>query len=177
MENPFEDSIRKGDSEAVKIKELFDFTVKHNLSSAELYKAYEMALSASLKEPDSQNREPVREEVIMMAKKMETLMDGGMPLNRIVELVNQKTDYESAPEVYRAMVRKMPINEKGKKTLISIMEENRAGKLCIIDGETMKELCNVIISNRGTKEDRAVELKYILSPYKNMKVEIMFSQE
>lgn len=175
MENSLEKMVKERDPQAMQIKELFDFSVKHKFDSKEMTKAYEMALK--LEENGSQK--PVREEVKILSEKMKKFIDDGLALNRIVELINQKVDYESAPEKYYEMVDKMPINDKGKKVLKSILERKRVGSLAIF--EEGKKLCEVDVSDRVlsgecSQNDLAVELLYILDRFKDKKVEIMFSE-
>lgn len=177
MENSLEKMVRERDPQAMQIKKLFDFSVKHGFDSKEMTKAYEMALG--LEENDSPK--PVREEIGIMAEKMKKFIDDGLALNRIVELINQKVDYESAPEKYYEMVNKMPINEKGKRMLISIVEKRRSGVITIFDDSKEKKLQEIAISKgisdkEYSQSDLAIQLIYLLDPFKDKKVEIMFSE-
>jgi hypothetical protein len=84
-------------------------------------------------------------------------------------------DYESAPEDYYAMVRKMPINDDGKEDLISIVKEKKTGKIVIFNEESRKRICEVTVSDRGSRNDLAMELAYILEPFKDKKIKVTFS--
>ncbi len=175
MENSLEKMVKEKDPQAIQVKELLDFSVKYKLDSKEMTKAYEIALDLE----EQESPEAIREEVKTLAEKMKKFINEGLALNRIVELVNQKVDYENAPKEYYAMVSSMPINDKGKKVLKSIVERKRMGSLAIF--EEGKKLCEVDISDRVlngecSQNDLAVELMYILDRFKDKKIEVMFSE-
>ncbi|MFH0969080.1 MAG: hypothetical protein V1804_01085 [Patescibacteria group bacterium] len=179
MKNPLESPIERNENpQLIQMKELVDFSKKNNISSEELNAAYEMALDSLTEEADIEN--PVRKEVVALAKKMDDFMRNGLPANRIAELIGTKRTYELSEETYYAMVDNMQINEKGKKVLRSIVDKKRAGTLTIIDPQTLEELNEVVVSKDITssysQNDIAAILLIHLAKFRDKKIEIVFSE-
>jgi len=124
----------KYDPQKIQEKELMDFSRKNKISGDELELAYKLAMGVA------EEKERAREEVIALAKKMEEFMKNGLAINRIVEMIGSKREYEAACDNYYNLVSTMPISEREKEVLVSIVKKKRAGKLTITDKKIGKNM-------------------------------------
>jgi hypothetical protein len=159
-------------------EEIVALAKKNNLSGDEIYTAYKMAMGIISEDETAEKKEPIRPEIKELAQKIEALMADGLAANRITGLIDSKFDYESAEETYKIMIDIMQINDKEKKTLLSIVENKRSGTLTIIDAQTRQEHdIKILLKTAGEKyepNDIAALLIGPLKGYMNKKVEILF---
>ena len=176
--NKFEPPAGGGRSlEKEQMKDIRYFAVKHAVTSAELFVAYQIALGISPGEVET--KQPIRAEVFTLAEKMDKYMGSGLPVNRITELIVSKENYELAPNLYYKMVEIMQVTDKEKGVLRSVLEKRRSGKLIIVDPKTQTELAEINIpsdigTEKYTQNYLAAQLISHLLEFKDRKIEIMF---
>ena len=176
MENPFKlHSIEPQESEVEPLVDIIEFIKKHDLTSGEITVAYEIALGID-QEIDPEN--PIREEVYVLARKIDQHTVDGLTLNRIQELITTKEDYELAIEKYFSMVDSMLLTDNEKRTLKSIIEKERKGILTIVDTKTQKEITEIVIPPENLQElnKNLIALYLIgnLNNYIGRNIEIIF---
>jgi len=166
------------DVDKSRVESLVTFVKKHNISSDELFTAYQLAMG--IHSIDNNGALTTREEVSNLSKMMEDFMNKGLPVNRIAELVTIKKDYEEIPETYYMMVDKiLKITENERKVLRSILERKRPGILTVYNPKTHQELEVVNIPSEVTGDDYPLNIlgaglvEYLIK-FKDQHIEIVF---
>ena len=134
---------RGGDRELRMQKDIAVFIVEHHVTSRELSLAYQKALGFTDVELELDS--PLREEVYKLAEKLDRCMRDGMPVNKVVELIGLRGEYEQSPETYLGMVEGMYISEDEKAVLRSVLEELKTGKLAVLNRKTGKYIADLHI--------------------------------
>jgi len=164
--------------EKSQVDSLIAFAKQHDIGSDELFAAYQIAMGIPPNEIEGQTA--IREKVYSLAQKMGEHMQSGMAVNRIVELISSKRDYELIPDTYYTLVdHVLQVTENEKRVLRSILERKRAGTLTVIDPKSRTELEIIKIPQQAASKDYApnifaAELIQILSKFKDQRIEIVF---
>jgi hypothetical protein len=160
-------------------KKVTEFSKANNITSDELFFAYQIALGVPPNELETDV--PLREEVFQLAQMIGTFTKDGYPLNRISDLVEGKMLYEHAQEDFEAMVDGMKLSAGEKKLLKKMVNKEREGNLFIYDKSTGKEIVHFSITEASKQEDYttndfALELMDVLDKArlsaKNQEIEV-----
>lgn len=168
IEDPYKDQLDK----------IISYSKENKITSDELSTAYKIALGF---EPEEATKEQkISEKVYALAKDLDGMMHDGLPANRIVEIIEAKSDYESAGDNYHSLVDVMQIGEKEKRLLHSIVDKKRVGTITVMDPKSFNEFIRIEIpreyeDKKFSSNDLANELLVILKQYKDEKVGISFS--
>ena len=168
----------KYESDEVMLMEIIEFVKKNNITSQELMAAYEISLGIHQEVINTEN--PTREEVYVLAQKIDKQTKNGLPLNKIAWLIGTKIEYEQAVINYVAMVNSTSLTDNEKRVLNSIVEKERKGTLTILDAKSEKEIREIPIPPKEFKEfeknQTALYLMYNLSKYTKQNIKIMFTE-
>ncbi len=95
MSEEFESQSKREEREDKQVGEIVNFIVKNDLSGTEIESAYLIAMDIGLGNPDVEDVvNPPRKEVYLLAAKMKQLMNEGLVVNRITELIDSEKKYE-----------------------------------------------------------------------------------
>ncbi len=179
MKNPMESPrSAKEDPQDMQIKEMVRIIKASALSADDLFHAYQ--ISMGIDPQDTSVDTLIREEVYSLAESMKQYMKDGLAVNRIVELISVKRDYDRAPEYYNMLIDALLISDKEKDVLKSIVTRKRAGTLVITDQETGAidelKIDEGIADIAYTHSEMAATLMLHLSEYRGKRIEITFSE-
>lgn len=176
MKNPMEQPGQKNeDPQEAQEDEIIDFAKVYKLSSEELFAAYQIALGFPPEEIEG--KQPLREEVYTLAKKMDELMKNGLAVNRISSIIDSKKIYEAPVQSYFSFVDTMAVTDEEKDILKYIVEKKKSGILSITF-EQLDDVMEVSVSKGArSKEDLAFELLNVLISCKGQEIKINFTEE
>ena len=151
MTSSYEDSLKvQQELEDKPRKKIVDFCRENNITSSELYVAYQMALGIF----DSENKEPqIREEVRRLAKIIDKYTQDGCPANKVVELIEERREYENMPQNFENMINNIGLTEKEIKLLIKIMNKEKEGTLSVYTKGGTHELEELSVTELSQKKD------------------------
>ncbi len=148
MSTKFESQPKREERENGQVEELTEFINNNDLSGEEINNAYLIAMGIGLDNPDVEGAtNPPRKEVYLLAERMNQLMNEGLVVNRITELIESKKESEkklsNAVHDYNIAVDSSNFSDREKKLLKSIIRDLREGTLsvsCLVrDSKTNRE--------------------------------------
>jgi len=88
-----------------------------------------------------------------------------LALNRVVDLIAQQEKYDSSVEDYNTLVSELPLTDREKNVLISIVEKQRRGVLAILIHKTSTKVDEIDLADSGeiSQEELAMKLSSFLS--------------
>lgn len=94
---------------------------------------------------------------------MTRLSKEGFPINRFAKLVNTEQTLENGENEYLAYVNKLPITEKEKQVLWSIVSKERTGELALFKNDEM--VTSFEIDNNRAKHIIALQLTELVKTH------------
>ena len=108
-------------------QKLVKFIEEHDFSSKEIKEAYFKILNSS----NAADKEDVGEDVNLLEDKINQVIQGGVPLNRIARMIESKESYEHVISDYFEYIDSLNITEPEKKMLYSVIEKERNGEFSV----------------------------------------------
>lgn len=116
------------------VEELVNFIEEHSYSKEEIQEAYFRV--CGVVDPEKDN-----ERITALHNEMERMTKNRFPLNRFARVVDTYTDIEDNGGRFIEFVQGLPLTEKEKRVLLSIVEKKRNGTLALLsqkDGATLQ---------------------------------------
>ena len=147
--------------------EIIAFCKKNDISSTELMISYQIALGVPTVELLEEGK-PLREEIFIVAKMIDKCIKEGYPINRIVDMIEGRSEHEDAPKNFEIMVDTLDISSNEKRLLKAVMNKEREGTLFIYNKDNEKKIVHFSITEAAqkkdyTQNDLAYELMFIIN--------------
>jgi len=78
------------------------------------------------------------ERVISLAKRFSDAEQDGFALNAIGGIVSEIERHSAAPEKFLAFIETLPVDDRSRRSLLSIFEQNRTGEIRFLDPKTLE---------------------------------------
>ncbi len=165
--------------EQEKLEDITDYVRENKISGTELRIAHEIALGISPEE--SGRTEEIRQEVRDLGDKIEEHTKNGLPINLVAEFMLKVEEYDLADQSYFNLVDDLPITDKEKKILYSVVTDKRVGIITFWDRHANSVVASIEIPQEAEREevlpkDIAMDLIKIiqrLKGYKKLEVEFI----
>lgn len=118
------------------------FIEEHDMGPEAVEDALFMMIDAGLGENDGGAKD---ETVYSLAGMLQDAESKGVPLNELTRILVDRQYLAGAPERCRAFVGNLPLGERERETLVSILDRNRTGTLSFVDSDTGRDMVQVTI--------------------------------
>jgi transcriptional regulator CtsR len=136
------------------LKDLMQYILDQSISSNEIEESYHR-LCGIIEDGTATTT------VEALTIKMQQMSNAHFPLNRFVDLITDRRSMEQGEEEYKNFVHNLPVSQKEKTMLVSIVDKKRSGTLLLLVAGEHELFCEIKID--APEEIPSNVLGYILN--------------